>query len=88
MELVVYLVFFTNDVPLWYTNSKKEVQTINHNYICISLLQRTDINVVINSYLNPDKLNTQSVYIHLFTFLQRVLVVPSSHHEVEKQAHK
>lgn len=39
MELVMYLVFFTNDVPLWYTNSKNEVQTINHNYICISLLQ-------------------------------------------------
>ena len=63
--------------------AKKEVQTINHNYILINLLQWTDINVFINSDLNPEKHNTQTVYIHLFTFLQHVSVVLSNHHEVE-----
>ena len=64
-------------------NGKKVLQTINHNYIYISVLQWTDINVFINSDLNPEKHNAQTVYILLFTFVQHVSVVPSNRYEVE-----
>jgi hypothetical protein len=77
------LSLFIKDVSLQYMNSKKEVETINHNYLYIILLQWTDINVFINSDLNPDKHNTRTLYIHLFAFLRYVSVVPSNHHEVE-----
>jgi len=81
MELVMYFVYKWRPIAVY--EQLKEVQTINHNYIYISLLQWTDVNIFINNDLNPDKHNTRTVYIHLFTFVQHVSVVPSYHREAE-----
>jgi hypothetical protein len=39
------------------------------------------------SDLNPDKNNTRTPYLRLFTFLQRVSVIPSDCHKYKTQVH-
>ena len=39
------------------------------------------------SDLNPDKNNTRTPYVRLFTFLQHVSVVPSNCHIYKRQVH-